>query len=83
MSNDAIFGRLLAQDVDLDAVITDLPSDKQKEFLRVHKELLDSLSPAELARFNLSPEKLAKFRRERLGAVDLPQVRASRMKSHP
>jgi Pentapeptide repeats (8 copies) len=67
MSNDAIYGRLLAHDLDLDAVITDLPSDKKKEFLRVHKALLDSLSPAELAMFNLSPEKLARFRREASG----------------
>jgi len=67
MSNDAIFGRLLAHDVDLDAVMTDLPPDKKKEFLHVHKELLDSLTPRELANFNLSSEKLARFRRQASG----------------
>lgn len=64
MSNDVIFGRLLAHDLDLDGAITDLPPDKQKEFLRLHKTFLDSLSKRELANFNLSSEKLARFRRE-------------------
>ena len=54
-------------DLDLDMVITDLPPDEQKEFLHAQKGFLDSLSPRKLATFNLSSEKLAKFRREASG----------------
>jgi hypothetical protein len=67
MSNGPIFGRILALDLDLDRVITDLPPDEQKEFLDAQKEFLDSLSPRKLAKFQLSSEKLAKFRREASG----------------
>jgi uncharacterized protein YjbI with pentapeptide repeats len=67
VSNDAIFGYLLAHDLDLHGVITDLPSDEQKEFLNAQKKFLDSLSPRELTTFNLTPEKLAKLRREANG----------------
>jgi hypothetical protein len=62
-----LVGRLLAHDLDLDGVITDLPPDKRKEFLRLHKTFLDSLSKRELANFKLSSEKLARFRREASG----------------
>ncbi len=67
MSNGPIFGHILALDLDLDRVITDLPPDEQKEFLDAQKGFLDSLSPRELAKFNLSSEKLAKFRQEASG----------------
>ena len=64
LSNDAIFGRMLAHDLDLDGVITDLAPDEQKELLDAQKEFLDSLSPEELATFNLTPGKLARLRKE-------------------
>ena len=67
VSNDVVFGHMLALDLDLDMVITDLPPDEQKEFLHAQRGFLDSLSPRELATFNLSSEKLAKFRREASG----------------
>ena len=67
LSNGPVFGRILAHDLDLDGVITDLPLDKRREFLDAQKTFLDSLSPAELAKFNLSPEQLAEFRREASG----------------
>jgi uncharacterized protein YjbI with pentapeptide repeats len=62
VSNGPVLGHIVAHDLDLDAVITDLPPKKRREFLDAQKKFLDSLSPRELATFNLSPEKLAKFR---------------------
>ena len=48
--------------------MTALPSrDLLKEFLESQEAFLDSLSPAGLAKFNLTPETLAKFRREANG----------------
>ena len=41
-----------------------LPPGRQKAFLDSQKEFLDSLSREELSKFNLSPEKLARLRRE-------------------
>jgi uncharacterized protein YjbI with pentapeptide repeats len=64
VSNGPILGHILANDLDLDAVITDLPRDQRREFLDAQKKFLDSLSPRELAKFNLTPEKLAKLRRD-------------------
>src|SRR4051812_37509294 len=68
VSNDVIYGHMLALDLDLDKVLCVLPSHDQKEFLHAQKAFLDSLSRADLAKFNLSPERLAKFRREAKGA---------------
>jgi uncharacterized protein YjbI with pentapeptide repeats len=57
-----------ARNLDLDELLSDVPSaDWLKRFLVSQKAFLDSLSPDELAEFNLSPEKLAKFRREASG----------------
>ena len=42
----------------------DLGQTKREEFLDSQEEFLDSLSPAELAKFNLSPDKLKELRRE-------------------
>ena len=64
MSNGPILGHVVAQDLDLDGVITDLPPNKRREFLDAQKKFLNSLSPRELAKFNLTPEKLAKLRRD-------------------
>ena len=41
--------------------------DEPREFLDAQKEFLDSLSLRELVKFNLTPEKLAAFRREARG----------------
>lgn len=67
LSNGPILGRILAHDLDLDGVIADLPPKKRREFLGAQKKFLDSLSRGELAKFNLTPEKLAKFLRETNG----------------
>ena len=67
LSNGPILGRILAHDLDLHGLITDLPPKKRREFLDAQKRFLASLSPAELAKFNLTPEKLAKLRREANG----------------
>jgi uncharacterized protein YjbI with pentapeptide repeats len=64
VSNGPILGHIVAHDLDLDAVITDLPPNKRREFLDAQKKFLDSLSPLELAKFNLTPEKLARFRQD-------------------
>jgi uncharacterized protein YjbI with pentapeptide repeats len=56
-----------AQNLDLGRFITDLPQNDRKEFLESQEAFLDSLSPAELAKFNLTPENLATFRREANG----------------
>jgi uncharacterized protein YjbI with pentapeptide repeats len=56
-----------ARGLDLGHFITDLPPGRRKVFLASQKEFLDSLTPRGLAEFNLSPEKLAKFRREARG----------------
>jgi hypothetical protein len=53
-----------ADDLDLEHYIAQLSPEKRNAFLDSQKEFLDSLSPKELAKFNLSPEKLAKLRRE-------------------
>jgi uncharacterized protein YjbI with pentapeptide repeats len=58
-----------AEKLNLGRFITDLVfRKKQKEFLDWQKEFLDSLSREELGKFNLTPEKLAKLRREANGA---------------
>ena len=67
LSNGPVHGRILAHDLDLDGVITDLAPKERREFLDAQKKFLDSLSPPDLAKFNLTPEKLAKFRREATG----------------
>jgi uncharacterized protein YjbI with pentapeptide repeats len=64
MSNGPVLGRVLARDLDLDGVLTGLPPDERREFLDAQKTFLNSLSPRELATFNLTPEKLARFRRD-------------------
>jgi uncharacterized protein YjbI with pentapeptide repeats len=57
-----------AKNLDLGRFMVDLPPIEQKRFLDSQKAFLDSLSREELAKFNLSPEKLATFRREARGA---------------
>jgi uncharacterized protein YjbI with pentapeptide repeats len=56
-----------AKNLNLGRFLTDLPQEHQKPFLDSQKKFLDSLSPDELAEFNLTPAKLAKFRREASG----------------
>jgi hypothetical protein len=57
-----------AQNLDLYRYITELDDPTwQKDFLDSQKAFLDSLSPKELAAFNLSPEKLARIRSEASG----------------
>jgi hypothetical protein len=58
---------VLARGLDLGRYITDLPPERRNVFLASQKAFLDSLSRHELLRFNLSPEKLAKFRKEASG----------------
>jgi uncharacterized protein YjbI with pentapeptide repeats len=57
-----------ATGLDLARYLTNLPRAKQKAFLDSQKTFFDLLSPDGLAKFDLSPEKLAKFRREANGA---------------
>lgn len=52
------------KNLDLGVFIDGLRPDQQKAFLNSQKKFLDSLSRQELAKFNLTPDKLAKFRRE-------------------
>jgi uncharacterized protein YjbI with pentapeptide repeats len=54
----------LAQGLNLGAFITDLPPERREAFLDSEETFFDSLSRKELSKFNLSPEKLARFRRE-------------------
>jgi uncharacterized protein YjbI with pentapeptide repeats len=55
----------LTEGLDLGQYITaDRPPGRRKPFLDSQQTFLDSLSLEELAKFNLSPEKLAKLRRE-------------------
>jgi uncharacterized protein YjbI with pentapeptide repeats len=56
-------GLLRTSGLDLDRYLTRLPPEWKKLFLDSHT-FLDSLSREELAKFNLTPEKLATFRRE-------------------
>ena len=56
-----------AKNLNLERFITDLAPKRQKPFLDSQKRFLDSLSAAELAKFNLTPEELAKLRREASG----------------
>lgn len=56
-----------ATGLNLQRFITDLFQEEREEFLDSQEQFLDSLSPAELAKFNLTPEKLEKFRREANG----------------
>ncbi len=53
-----------ARNLDLDVFITGLSAKEKDVFLARQKTFLDSLSPDELARFSLTPERLAEFRRE-------------------
>jgi uncharacterized protein YjbI with pentapeptide repeats len=53
-----------AHKLHLDRYIAALPPEEKKTFLDSEKTFLDSLSPAGLATFNLTQQKLAKFRRE-------------------
>ena len=55
---------VLTRGLDLPLFMTDLPPERQKEFLDSQKAFLNSLSREQLSRFNLSPEKLARIRRE-------------------
>lgn len=63
---DAILGccERPTRGLDLGRFITHLPLDREKRFLAIQRPFLDALSPKDLAIFNLSPEKLARFRRE-------------------
>ena len=57
-----------AKNLDLGRFITDLSQHQKKAFLDSEKAFLDSLSrKKKLASFNLSPEKLATFRRQAAG----------------
>jgi len=56
-----------AHGLDLGRFIEQLQSGR-KEFLDSQKSFLDSLSWDEMAKFNLTPEKLATFRSEAGGA---------------
>jgi len=51
----------------LGGFITHPPPDRQKVFLDSQQAFLDSLSREHLSKFNLSPEKLARIRREASG----------------
>ena len=61
-----------AKNLNLERFITELASKRPRPFIHSHRErfldsqkdFLDSLSAAGLAKFNLTPEKLAKFRRD-------------------
>jgi uncharacterized protein YjbI with pentapeptide repeats len=57
-----------ATGLDLDSYISALPLAERKAFLKSQKAFLDLLPPEELAKFNLTPEKLAKLRKEASGA---------------
>ena len=59
--------RTLPDGLDLGRYITDLPPKRQKAFLASQKAFLDSLTREELSELHLSPEKLAKLRREASG----------------
>ena len=52
-----------ANGLDLAHFTTELPLERQRAFLDSEQAFLDSLSPGELAKFNLSPEKLASLRK--------------------
>jgi uncharacterized protein YjbI with pentapeptide repeats len=56
-----------AKNLDLSKLFSIMDPGERRAFLHSQKGFLDSLSPAELAKFNLTPEKLAKFRREANG----------------
>jgi uncharacterized protein YjbI with pentapeptide repeats len=56
-----------ANNLDLSRLLNNQPPEWQKRFLDSQKAFLDSLSPDELAEFNLSPGKLANFRRQAAG----------------
>ncbi len=60
-------GGTLPDGLDLGRYITDLPPKRQKAFLASQKAFLDSLTREELSELQLSPEKLAKLRREANG----------------
>jgi hypothetical protein len=55
-----------AENLDLGRFISDLALERREAFLDSQK-VLDALSRQELAELNLSPERLAKFRREASG----------------
>jgi uncharacterized protein YjbI with pentapeptide repeats len=59
LGQDGVFVRGL----DLGHFITELSPGMKKNFLDGQRDFLDSLSRQDLAKFNLTPEKLAKFRR--------------------
>ena len=65
--SDAAENAGLTKGLDLSGYLADRTPQQQKHFLATEKDFLDSLSPDELATFNLTPEKLAKFRREASG----------------
>jgi uncharacterized protein YjbI with pentapeptide repeats len=54
--------------LDLARFIAGMPPERRKAFFDSEKHFLDSLSAEELSKFNLSPEKLAKIRREAAAA---------------
>jgi uncharacterized protein YjbI with pentapeptide repeats len=57
-----------AKRLDLGAYLTnDLSRKERRVYLDTHKAFLNSLTPEEFAKLNLTPEKLAKFRREASG----------------
>jgi hypothetical protein len=53
-----------AEGLDLGRYIADLYPKEQKAFLDSQRAFLDSLSREQLSKFKLSPEKLARIRRE-------------------
>jgi uncharacterized protein YjbI with pentapeptide repeats len=53
--------------LDLDRYLATLQLVFRKPFLDSQRAFLDSLSPRQLAKFNLTPEQLAKYRREANG----------------
>lgn len=61
LDNAELFG---VEGLDLARFITALPPERQKAFLDAQRRFLDSLPARELAKFNLTPAKLARIRRE-------------------
>ena len=53
--------------MNIERFITEQAPKRQKVFLDSQKAFLDSLSPDELAKFNLTPKRLAQVRREANG----------------
>jgi uncharacterized protein YjbI with pentapeptide repeats len=56
-----------ARNLDLGSYISGLPRETRKAFLDSQRSFLDSLPADKLAKFNLSPQRLANFRRQASG----------------